>query len=180
MRLLASFSHIIDTFNKRIGISVAWLALFMVLIQFSVVVLRYVFGYSSIFMQESIIYMHGFLFLLGAGYTLLHDGHVRVDIFYREATPRKKAMTDIFGVFAFLIPVCICFLVYSWPYVSNSWSILESSKETSGIPGVFVLKSAIILFCGLIILQGLSMVIHSIRIITGDEQPAPEEEHEGI
>lgn len=180
MRLLAFLAGVIDRFNQRIGMSVAWLALFMVLIQFSVVVLRYVFGYSSIFMQESIIYMHGFLFLLGAGYTLLHNGHVRVDIFYREASPKRKAATDIFGVFAFLIPVCVCFLVYSWPYVGNSWSMLESSKETSGIPAVFILKSAIIIFCVLIILQGLSMAIHSLRIITGDEEPAPEEEHEGI
>lgn len=180
MRLLASFAHLVDSFNQRIGVSIAWLALFMVLIQFSVVVLRYVFGYGSIFMQESIIYMHGFLFLLGAGYTLLHDGHVRVDIFYREASPRRKAITDIFGVFAFLIPVCVTFLIYTLPYVSNSWSILESSKETSGIPAVYVLKTAIVVFCVLIILQGLSMVIHSIRIITGDEEPAPEEEHEAL
>ncbi len=180
MQLFILFAKFIDKLNHRIGISIAWLALFMVLIQFLVVVLRYAFGYSSIFMQESIIYMHGFLFLLGASYTLLHDGHVRVDIFYREASEKKKAITNIFGVFAFLIPVCISFLIFSMPYVSNSWEILESSKETSGIPAVYILKSAIIIFCGLIIMQGISMVIHSFAIITGNEKPAMAEEHEGI
>ena len=180
MRMLISFANFIDKFNQRIGISVAWLALFMVLIQFSVVILRYAFGYSSIFMQESIIYMHGFLFLLGASYTLLHDGHVRVDIFYREASPKKKAITNIFGVFVFLIPVCISFLVFSLPYIANSWKIFESSKETSGIPAVYILKSAIIAFCLLIILQGISMAIHSLAIILGNEKPSAIKEHEGI
>ena len=91
MRMLISFANFIDKFNQRIGISVAWLALFMVLIQFSVVILRYAFGYSSIFMQESIIYMHGFLFLLGASYTLLHDGHVRGRYFLPRSITKKES-----------------------------------------------------------------------------------------
>ncbi|WP_259779651.1 TRAP transporter small permease subunit [Aestuariispira ectoiniformans] len=180
MKALACLARAIDRLNQTIGMSVAWLALFMVIVQFLVVVLRYVFGYGSIFMQESIIYMHGFLFLLGAGYTLLHGGHVRVDIFYREASPRKKAMVDIFGVFALLGPVCIGMMVYTWSYVANSWEILETSKETSGIPAIFVLKSAMIAFLVLILLQGLSMAIHSLRVLTGQEQPPADEEHEGL
>lgn len=180
MKALACLACAIDRFNQTIGMSVAWFALFMVIVQFLVVVLRYVFGYGSIFMQESIIYMHGFLFLLGAGYTLLHGGHVRVDIFYREASPRKKAMVDLFGVFTLLGPVCIGMLIYSWPYVANSWEILETSKETSGIPAVFILKSAMIAFLVLLLLQGLSMAIHSLRILTGQEQPPADEEHEGL
>lgn len=178
MKALACLACAIDRFNQTIGMAVAWFALFMVIVQFLVVVLRYVFGYGSIFMQESIIYMHGFLFLIGSGYTLLHGGHVRVDIFYREASPRKKAAIDLFGVVTLLAPVCIGMMYYTWPYVANSWSILETSKETSGIPAVFVLKSAMVAFLILMLLQGLSMAIHSLRILAGQEQPPINEEHE--
>lgn len=94
----------IDGLNERLGRVVSWLALLMVMIQFIVVIQRYVFGIGSIWMQESIVYMHGMLFMLAAGYTLLHNGHVRVDVFYREATPRRKALTDLFGSLFFLLP----------------------------------------------------------------------------
>lgn len=180
MKLLKNIATQIDRVNQSIGMSVAWLALFMVVVQFMVVVLRYVFGYGSIFMQESIIYMHGFLFMLGAGYTLLHGGHVRVDIYYRTASPQKKAMIDIFGFFTLLMPVCVGMLYYVLPYVGNSWAIYEASKETSGIPAVFVLKTAIVLMLGLLLLQGVSMLCHSILILTGHEEPPEEEEHEGL
>ncbi len=152
----------------------------MVLVQFVVVVLRYVFGYGSIFMQESILYMHGTLFMLGAGFTLLHQGHVRVDVFYREAHPRTKAKIDLFGALVFMIPVCIAIWLYSWGYVSNSWATMEGSNETSGIQARFLLKSTILGFCALMILQGISMICHAIRVLAGVEQPQPEEEHEGV
>lgn len=170
-----SLAKTIDALNEKVGRTVSWLALFMVLVQFVVVLLRYVFGIGSIFMQESIIYMHGLLFMLGAGYTLLHGGHVRVDIFYGAASERKQAIVDFFGVIFLLFPVLILIMVYSWPYVANSWSILESSKETSGIPAVFILKSAIVAFCGLMALQGLSMAIHSLAIIKGVEHKAEDD-----
>jgi len=173
--------HLIDAFNNRIGRSVAWVALLMVVVQFVIVVQRYVFGIGSIWMQESIVYMHGLLFMLAAGYTLLHNAHVRVDIFYRQASPRRKAMTDLFGTVFFLLPMCISIVWLAWPYVSNSWAIFEGSKETSGIHGVFILKSIIIIFAVLVALQGISLAVHSFRIITGREAPpddaSPDEEH---
>ena len=178
MSFLASVARWIDRLNQVIGASVAWIALFMVMVQFFVVILRYVFGYGSIFMQESIIYMHGFLFLLGAAYTLLHDGHVRVDVLYREASPQRKAAVNLFGVVTLLTPVCAAMIIYVWPYVGNSWQILEQSKETSGIPAIFVLKTAILVFLILMLLQGLSIAIHSFRVLTGQEEPPAEEEHE--
>ena len=180
MGALALLARAIDRFNQTVGMSVAWFATFMVLVQFVVVVLRYVFGYGTVFMQESIIYMHGFLFLLGAGYTLLHDGHVRVDVFYRDASPKKKAIIDLFGTLVLLFPVCITMMIYSWPYMMTSWSILEGSTETSGIPARFILKTAIVAFLVLIMLQGVSMIIHNIRRILGDEEFPVEEEHEGL
>ena len=165
---------LIDGLNIRIGRTVSWLALIMVVVQFVVVVQRYVFGIGSIWMQESIVYMHGFLFMLAAGYTLLHNGHVRVDVFYREATPRRKALTDLFGTLFFLLPMCAAVVWLAWPYVSNSWAIFEGSKETSGIHGVYLLKTAIIIFAVLVALQGISLAAHSIRILTGREDPSTE------
>ncbi|NVJ90683.1 MAG: TRAP transporter small permease subunit [Methylocystaceae bacterium] len=166
----------IDGINQNIGKTVSWLALIMVITQFTVVVMRYVFGIGSIMMQESIIYMHSFLFMIGAGYTLLHNGHVRVDVFYREASVRKKAVIDLFGVVFLLLPVCILIWNSSWLYVYQSWSIFEGSKETSGINAVFILKSVILVFCILLALQGIALALRSFLVLKG--ALVPEEDHE--
>lgn len=180
MNALTRVARLIDNFNQALGMSVAWLAMAMVVVQFAVVVLRYIFGYGSIFMQESILYLHGFVFMLGASYALLHNGHVRVDIFYREASPQTKAKVDIFGVLFFLLPVCISLLIYALPYVQASWANLEGSNETSGIPARFILKTTIPVFCVLMSLQGISMIIHSLNVLAGREVPATGEEREGV
>lgn len=173
MQALAKVAQRLDDINQAIGMSVAWFALFMVLVQFLVVVLRYVFGYGSIFLQESTIYLHGLLFMLGAGYTLLRGGHVRVDVFYNAAAPKTKAAIDLFGVCCFLIPVCLTIGWFSFPYTVNSWKILESSNESSGIPAVFILKSSILVFCTLMILQGVSLAIRSLTVLTDTPVDAP-------
>ena len=142
----------------------------MVIVQIVVVVLRYVFGVGSIFMQESIVYMHGVLFMIGAAYTLQHEGHVRIDIFYREATEKRRAIVNSLGVAFLLLPVCFIIFRYSLPYVQSSWRVLEGSKETSGIQGVFLLKSIILAFAVLVALQGLSLAIHSLFILSGRRQ----------
>ncbi len=176
MGSLAALMRFIDGLNSVVGKTIAWLAVIMVLTQFSVVVMRYVFGIGSIMMQESVVYMHSFLFMVGAGYTLLHNGHVRVDVFYREVSIRKKAIIDIFGVVFLLLPVCLLIADSSWKYVYQSWSIFEGSKETSGIHAVFILKSVILVFCGLLALQGVAMALRSFLILKG--ALVPEEDHE--
>ena len=166
--------------NEAIGRKVCWLALVMVLVQFLVVVLRYVFGYGSIFIQEIIVYAHGAMFLLAAGYTLKHDGHVRVDIFYRDASPKTKAVIDIFGSLVLLIPVCVLIFWVSFPYVRASWEILEISQEMSGIPAVYVLKTAILAFCVLMILQAVSLICHSALTLAGHVVPAEAHQTSGL
>ncbi len=178
MSFLVSVARGIDALNENIGKAVAWLALLMVLVQFAVVILRYVFGIGSIFLQESIIYLHAVVFMLGAGYTLLHGGHVRVDIFYREASPRRKALVDLLGVVVFLVPVCALIWWASWPYVANSWRVFEGSRETSGIQAVFLLKTVILVFVALMVLQGISMAINSLLTLAGIEQSQAGEEDE--
>ncbi|MDQ0316583.1 TRAP transporter small permease subunit [Amorphus orientalis] len=166
---MRAIAQAIDAINLWSGKVLAWLALAIVVVQFVVVVMRYVFGLGSIQMQELIIYMHGFLFMLAAAYTLRVDGHVRIDVFYREATPRRKAWINLLGCLFFLLPVCALIFWISWPYVANSWAIMEGSRESSGIQGVFLLKTAILAFAVQMGLQGVSMMLHSVLAIMGDE-----------
>ncbi len=161
-----SFLTRLDQLNEIIGRSVAWLAVAMVLVQFTVVVLRYAFGIGFIAVQESIIYMHGILFMAGAGYTLLHDQHVRVDIFYRDASPKRKAVTDILGTLFLLWPVSVVIWWMSWPYVALSWSTFEGGRQLSSIPAIFILKTFILVFPTLLALQGLSLLMRATLRLT--------------
>ena len=172
MELLATA---IDNTNRAIGKVVCWLVLLMVLVQFGVVLARYVFGIGDLWAQESIIYMHGFLFTLAAAYTLSEDGHVRVDIFYRDASLRYRALVDMLGSLCLLIPVSVIIVTSSWNYVAGSWRVLESSQEASGIPAVFLLKTAIPVMGMLLTAQGVTIIIRSALVLSGRAvtRPAP-------
>lgn len=170
--MLSTFVRAVDTLNERLGRLVSWLALFMVLTQFIVVLTRYVFGLGWIWMQESIIYMHASVFLAAAGYTLVHDGHVRVDIFYGGMGARGKAIVDFLGGFVFLLPMCAMIAWASFGFVTRAWGIMEGSPEgDNGIPGVYILKSMILVFCALVALQGLVMMARSVLTLSGVEPP---------
>jgi len=151
--------RVIDSLNERVGRFVSWLTLAMVLITFCIVVLRYLFDLSWVMMQESIIYLHGLVFMLGAAYTLKHDGHVRVDIIYQRCTPKIKAWIDLLGTVFLLFPVAGFILWSSWGYVLDSWDILEASRNSGGLPFVYLLKTCLLLMSGLLILQGLSLLM---------------------
>ena len=167
MSRLVKFVIGIDRTNQIIGRGVAWCALAMVILQFTVVVLRYTFGIGAIWLQESVIYTHSILFLVGAGYTLLVGGHVRVDIFYREASERQKVWIDLIGSIFLLLPVCGLILITSFPYVSASWKIFEHSIESSGIHAIYILKSLLLVFGGLLVLQGVSIILRSVLVLAG-------------
>jgi len=151
----------IDRLNGAMGRTAAWLALAVVLLQFSVVVMRYVFGAGSIWLTESIIYSHAALLMLAAAWTLQEGGHVRVDVFYADASPRTKAWINLLGACLLLLPFMALLLYFSWPYVARSWAILERSRETSGIPAVFALKTLIPLFAVMMALQGIAQAIRA-------------------
>ena len=162
----------IERVNAGIGKAAAWLALFLVLVQFSLVVMRYVFGTGSLFMQESLIYAHAILFMMAAAWTLAEDKHVRVDIFYSTASARRKAAIDLFGVVFFLLPMCWLLWWVGYPYVARSWSVLEGSRETSGIPAIFLLKTFILLFVATLALQGIAMAIRCAVAIVSPPPPS--------
>lgn len=164
---MASVTGFLDEINKRVGSVIRWSALLMVLLQFSIVVFRYVFGVSFIFLNEGVLYLHSTLFMLGAGYTYLIDGHVRVDIFYAKFTSRGKAKIDLFGHLAFLFPAMLILLYWTWPTVYSSWAIWEGAISVGGIPASYLLKSLIPGFCILILLQGISALIKDTLVIRG-------------
>jgi TRAP-type mannitol/chloroaromatic compound transport system permease small subunit len=145
--------------NETLGRAVSWLSLLMVLVTFLIVVLRYAFDLGWIWLQESVTYMHATLFLVGAAYTLRHEGHVRVDIFYGQFTPRTRAWVDLFGSLLLLLPVCLFIFYISWDYVMQSWSLHEGSREAGGLDGVYLLKSLMLAMAALLVLQGLAQAI---------------------
>jgi TRAP-type mannitol/chloroaromatic compound transport system permease small subunit len=164
---MVSVIRLIDGLNEYVGRGVAWCTVVMVVIQFWIVIMRYVFAIGSIPFQESIWYLHGIVFMMGAGYTLLHGGHVRIDIFYREAPPRKKAWINLFGVGCFLLPVMAVTWYIAFPYVLNSWAVLEGSTEAGGLPLIFALKTVILIMVALFALQGISLALKSILVLRG-------------
>ena len=151
----------IDRLNVAIGRAVAWLVLAVVLLQFALVVARYLFGLGSIWLTETVIYAHATLFMLAAAWTLHASGHVRVDVFYADASARTRARVDLIGALLLLLPFMLVVLWLSVPYAARSWAILEHSQEASGLPLVFVLKTLIPLFALLMALQGIAQAIRA-------------------
>ncbi|MEM8812597.1 MAG: TRAP transporter small permease subunit [Pseudomonadota bacterium] len=149
----------IDRINRAVGRTVMWLLLAIVLIQALVVLLRSVFAVGFVPLQESIWYLNGLVFMLGAAYVLGRDRHVRVDIFYRAADDRVKALIDLGGCVLLLAPFCVLTFWLSLPYAATSWSVLERSREVAGLPGIFVLKTAIPVFSALLALQTTSVAL---------------------
>jgi TRAP-type mannitol/chloroaromatic compound transport system permease small subunit len=137
----------------------------MVLITFLVVVLRYGFNIGFIWMQESVRFMYAAVFLLCAGYTLLKDKHVRVDVLYLNLSERSKAIVDLLGSVFLLLPVCFVIFYYSWSYVINSWQQMEGSIEERGLHLVFIMKTFIWLFAILVSMQSLATIINSFIIL---------------
>lgn len=156
MRALA---EAIDALNRAVARLVRWLVLLMVLVQFGIVIGRYVFGVNSIAVQESVLYMHASLFMLAAGHALLVDAHVRVDVLYARASPSVRRRIDVLGHVFLLMPAMLALLYWSWPSVRNSWRILEGPISVGGIEAVFLLKSLIPAFAVLVMLQSLSCLI---------------------
>jgi len=148
-----------------VGSSISWLTLLMVLVTFTVVICRYVFNLGWIWLQDSIVYLHACVFMLAAAWTLQRDEHVRVDIFYRDRTPRQKALVNALGTLFFLVPFCIFLIWSSWNYVAVAWAIREGSREANGLPWVYLLKTLIILMPALLLSQAMIILRDSWRCL---------------
>jgi TRAP-type mannitol/chloroaromatic compound transport system permease small subunit len=159
----------IDALHYRLCQLVSWFSLLIVIITFLIVLLRYGFNMGWIAMQESVMYFHAMIFLLGSAYTLRVNEHVRVDIFYRQFSRKGQARVDFFGTLLLLMPVNFFILFTSWSYVANAWGILEASPQAGGLPLVFMLKSLILAFAVSMTLQGLAELVRNAVIMFNKE-----------
>ncbi|GAB6906631.1 C4-dicarboxylate ABC transporter permease [Desulfosarcina cetonica] len=169
VKLLKAVSGFIDHANEIIGRGVSWVTLLLVVVVFVDVIMRYLFKASFVFTQELEWHLFAFIFLIGAGYTLLHDGHVRVDIIYQRLDTKGRAWVNFIGVIFFLIPGCLMVIGTSWKFVGNSFSMLEGSPDPGGIPYRFIIKGTMTVGYVLLLLQGISMGIHALLQILGVE-----------
>jgi TRAP-type mannitol/chloroaromatic compound transport system permease small subunit len=170
---LAALVKAISAINWLVGQVLSWLALACVLVCFAVVVQRYFFNSSTLWMQDLYVWLSGAMFTGVAGFALLRQDHVRVDIFYRPASTRRKAISDLVGVVLFLLPFVYVVWTYTFPAVRRSWSFFEASANFGGMPGLFVLKTFILVFAILVGLQGVAMALRSILVLAGKEQLLP-------
>jgi len=134
----------------------------MVVTTFLVVILRYVFGLGYIWLQEIVTYSHAILFLSAIAYGLSSNSHVRVDLVYRMLSKKNRALMDVVGTVFFLFPVAGLILFHSYPYVMSSWAVYEGSKDSGGLNAVFLLKSFLMIFPCLLILQGIAQIIEAL------------------
>lgn len=170
MNFLAAISRQIDSLNEGVGRLTSWVTLGLVLVVFVDVVMRYAFSTSFVFTQELEWHLFGFIFLIGAAYTLRHDGHVRVDIIYQRLNQKGKAWINLIGVVFFMLPGCLMLIITSYKFTFSAWSIMEGSPDPGGIPYRYLLKGCITVGFALLFLQGISLGIHSLLQIAGIEK----------
>ncbi|MGB5245714.1 MAG: TRAP transporter small permease subunit [Woeseia sp.] len=158
---ITSISDRLDRFSRITGKATSWLTLVMVLMTVVIVVMRYAFDSGLIWLQESLTWMHAAVFMLGAAWTLQADEHVRVDIFYRGMSERRRALVDLTGVLVFIFPLCGYIFFEALEYVQRAWQIREVSRDTGGLPypAIPLLKSILLLMPLAVALQGLSMLL---------------------
>ena len=163
------FLAALDRIGIVTGRITSWLTLIMVLVTVVIVVMRYVFDAGAVWLQESVVWMHAVVFMVGAAYTLQQDEHVRVDIFYREMSARRRAWIDLLGTLLFLLPLCVFLGIKSWDFVAVSWQLGESSREPGGMPYPFVplLKSVLLVMPLLLAIQGVAMFARALGTIRG-------------
>jgi TRAP-type mannitol/chloroaromatic compound transport system permease small subunit len=174
--VISSTIVVIDRVTEITGRAISWLTMLMVALVVAVVVMRYFLEMGSIAMQESITYIHAMVFMMGIAFTLKRGGHVRVDIFYRAFSVRKKALVDLLGGVLFLIPVALLILATSWDYVVASWAIAETSAENNGLPFIYLLKTLMLIMPSTLLLQGIAEILKSALTLAGQTK----NEHEAV
>jgi len=159
---------LLDSFSEMTGRFCSWFVVLMTLITCVVVVMRYGLDLGSVLLQDVVLYLHGALFLLGSSFALKRDAHVRVDIFYREFSYKRKALVDLVGHCLFLQPVCWAIFLFCLSFVGESWRHMEGTPEPDGLPFVYVQKSLLIALCIFLALQSFSEILKNIlRIKNG-------------
>lgn len=167
VQLLLALAGALDRVGRVAGKAVRWLAVLLVLIQFAVVVLRYAFGTSYIWLQESVLYTNATLFMLTIAYTFVVDQHVRVDLFYARWSARRRALVDLLGILLAVLPFCGLVIWASWGYVAVSFRMGEGPMQVGGLPLLPWLKSLIPAMATLLTLQALAIALRCLAVLTG-------------
>ena len=164
MFLLLRLSRVIDGLNERVGHTIYWLILVAVLVSSGNATVRYLFDISSNGWLELQWYLFSAVFLLGAGYTLEHNEHVRIDLIFGRLRPRQRAWIDLFGGIFFLLPMALVILVLSWPVFVEAYIRHEVSADAGGLlrwPAKLLIPAGFLLLC----LQGVSEIIKRIAFL---------------
>ena len=178
MKVLLTISHAIDALNERVGRTVLWLVLVMALVSATNALARYLFNLSSNAWLELQWYLFAAVFLLCAGYTLLHNEHIRIDVVSSRLSRRSQLWIDILGTVLFLLPVSIFIMALSWPIFVNAWVSNEMSGNAGGLirwPARLLVPAGFLLLS----LQGVSELIKRVAVLRGiipdlaDKPPAP-------
>ncbi len=179
MNKIHAITKLLDNFSEIVGKFAAYFAILTVLVTCYVVISRYVFNTGSIAVQESVLYINAILVFGTVGYTLKHNGHVRVDVIYGPSSIRYKAWVNFLGSLFLLLPVTLFILFYCWDYVISSWDIREGSPEANGLPFVYMLKTIILIMCLLLLLQGMAEILRNFSFLfAGDSTDLSYEEQE--
>jgi TRAP-type mannitol/chloroaromatic compound transport system permease small subunit len=167
----ATLAGAIERGLDAIGRVTAALATVMVVLQFAIVLFRHVLGVNALLMQDSVLYLHAALFLFGAGYVAARNGHVRVDILQNRFSVQGAAWVELLGTFLLLLPFCAAVLIFSLPYAAQSWATLEASREATGLPLLFVLKSLVPVFALMLAADGLARILRACLVLSADGPP---------
>jgi TRAP-type mannitol/chloroaromatic compound transport system permease small subunit len=165
LKFLSQSAKQIDALNEKIGRATAWLTTLLVLLFCYDVLMRYVFNFTNVAIFELEWHLFAIIFLVGAGYTLKHDRHVRVDVLYTKFSPKKKAYINLLGCLLFLLPFCFIVFKGAVPYIQLSWRIGEGSSDAGGLPYRFIIKSFMFLGFVLLCLQAIALIFKSLLVI---------------
>ncbi len=152
-------------------------AFLIILIQLAAVLLRYVFGLSFSWLNDSVVFTFAMMFMLGAAATLRDDGHVRVDILRPRFGAKTKAAIELFGSLVFIVPIGVLILYAGSGLIARSWIGLEPFNESDGLPIKYLFKTMVPLFAVLMIGQALSQAIKAALVIRGLRAPAEDSDH---
>jgi len=164
---IAKISFIIDAYMDRLGALVSWLTTILMVLICVDVIMRYFFSVTQTWVLELEWHLFAIIFLVGASYALLHDKHVRVDVFFEKLTKDRQRLINTLGILIFLIPWSIIVIVKGIDYTMNSWWFKEGSSQPNGLPARYVIKAFIPLGFLLLVVQGLSIVMRYLIIKMG-------------
>ncbi|WP_044240723.1 TRAP transporter small permease subunit [Flexithrix dorotheae] len=176
MKFLQTYIHIVNQINENLGRAIAWLSSILVIVICLDVAIKNIFSISSVAFFELQWHLFALIFLLGAAYTLKHDKHVRVDVFYQKLSPKGQAWVNIIGSIIFLIPFCIIIIKSSLPYVATSYKLAEGSNDAGGLPARYIIKSSIFIGFFFLLIQGISLIFSSLLTVLDKPQPDNEKD----